>query len=406
MMTRRITPSREAPMIDRRTFSMLAAAALASGAAARFAAAQAAGRPMAEGADEPPPIRPLKILVLGGTGFLGPALVTSAEQRGHELTLFLRGRTNPGLFPTIERIIGDRDPKVGEGVEGLKGDRRWDVVIDNSGYYPRHVGASASLLADRADRYLFVSTISVYAAHDTPGADEDAPLATMDDPSIESMGPRFEYYGPLKVLCEKAVESAFGDRACIIRPGYIVGRGDSTGRFTYWPLRVRLAHSDGGAVAAPGAPSDPVQQVDVRDLAHWMILCAERSTRGTFNATSAMDQFTFGSVLAACRKVTGSQAPVEWIDPDFLQAHAQRTGRGIGFPIWAPPSGPTAGLHQTSTARARKAGLRIRPLEETITDLLTWYDALEPDVRARQTAPGPPREVELALLDAWNKRDR
>ena len=391
-------------MIDRRTFSLLAASTLLAGAASRLSTGQEGGRPMAEGADEPPPIRPLKILILGGTGFIGPALVEIARERGHELTLFNRGRTRSELFPEIERIFGDRDPKVGDGLKGLEGDRRWDVVIDNSGYYPRHVAASASLLADRADRYLFVSTISVYASHDTPGRDEDDELGTMEDETIESMGPGGQYYGPLKVLCEQAVTKAFGDRACLVRPGYIVGPGDPTGRFSYWPLRVRDAGADGGAVAVPGAPEDPVQFIDVRDLTRWMILCAERSVRGTFNATSSLDMFTMQDVLSACRKVTGSEQPAEWIDTEFLNEHAQKTGRPASFPIYAPPTGPTAGLHQTSTARALKAGLRIRPLEETIRDLLAWYDGLDEQERARITAPGISREAELALLEAWRAR--
>ena len=391
-------------MIDRRTFSLLAASTLLAGAASRLTKAQEGARPMAEGADEPPAIRPLKILILGGTGFIGPAMVTIARERGHELTLFNRGRTRAELFPEIERILGNRDPKVGEGLKGLEGDRRWDVVIDNSGYYPRHVGASASLLADRAERYLFVSTISVYAAHDTPDRDEDAELGIMEDASIESMGSRGEYYGPLKVLCEQAVTKSFGDRACLIRPGYIVGPGDPTGRFTYWPLRVREAGRDGHAVAVPGAPEDPVQFIDVRDLTRWMILCAERSVRGTFNATSSLGMFTMQDVLSACRKVTGSDQPAEWIDVEFLGEHAQKTGRPAAFPIYAPPTGPTAGLHRTSTARALKAGLRIRPLEETVRDLLAWYDALDPQERARLTDPGISREAELALLEAWRAR--
>jgi 2'-hydroxyisoflavone reductase len=206
---------------------------------------------------------PKRILILGGTGFLGPAIVEAAEKRGHTLTLFNRGKTRPGLFPHIEKRQGDRDPNKGEGIKSLE-TGEWDAVIDDSGYYPRMVGASARLLAPRVGQYIFISSVSAYKEPSPIGGDETAPLAVLADPLVEEMGKSFENYGGLKAACEAAAEAALPGRTTVVRPGFIVGPDDPTGRFTYWPARF----DKGGEIAVPGAPTDPLQLIDVRDLAN------------------------------------------------------------------------------------------------------------------------------------------
>jgi 2'-hydroxyisoflavone reductase len=215
-----------------------------------------------------------RILILGGTGFLGPATVEAARARGHRLTLFNRGKTRPGLFPEIETLHGDRDPKLGEGLKALEG-RQWDAVIDNSGYFPRQVAASAKLLAPNVKQYIFISSISVYADNATEGQDESGKLATTPDPTVEKVTE--QTFGPLKALCEKACQEALPGHTAVVRPGYIVGPDDPSGRFTYWPVRI----DRGGEVLAPGAPSDPVQFIDVRDLGAWLITIIEQGTMGS-----------------------------------------------------------------------------------------------------------------------------
>src|SRR5205807_6710007 len=189
-----------------------------------------------------------RILILGGTGFLGPATVEAAVARGHQLTLFNRGKTRPGLFPNVETLLGDRDPQKGEGLNALR-NRKWDAVIDNSGFFPREVSASAKLLAPNAQQYIYISSISAYADNSTEGQDETAKLATTPDPTVETITETT--YGPLKALSEKAAADVFSGRTAIVRPGFIVGPDDPSGRFTYWPVRI----DRGGEVFAPGAPS-------------------------------------------------------------------------------------------------------------------------------------------------------
>ncbi|MBI4880171.1 MAG: SDR family oxidoreductase [Planctomycetes bacterium] len=337
----------------------------------------------------------LKILILGGTGFIGPHEVDAALQRGHEVTLFNRGKRNPGLFPELETLLGDRDPDKDEGLKALEG-RSWDVVIDNSGYYPRHVKASAELLAPSVRQYIFISSISAYADNSTEGQDETAVVATMPDPAREDMGENYEYYGALKALCEQAAQEAMQGRATIVRPGYIVGPGDYSHRFTYWPLRVR----GGGEVAVPGDPEDPVQVIDGRDLAEWVVHLAEENTTGVFNACGPAARLTMKEVVGASKRVTGSDATFTWLDLAFLEGQS-----GVNFPIWSPHSGATKGDHCWSNARAIEVGLTFRPLETTIKDLLTWFDEQPEELRTKVMA-NIPRKNEPALLEAWRAREK
>jgi len=330
-----------------------------------------------------------RILILGGTGFLGPATVETAASRGHEVTLFNRGRTRPGLFPGIETLLGDRDPDKGEGLNALR-NRKWDAVIDNSGYFPRQVSASARLLAGNAGQYIFISSISAYADNSIEYQDESAKLATTADPTVEKVTE--ETFGPLKVLCEKAAAASFPNRATIVRPGYIVGPDDPSGRFTYWPVRI----DRGGEVLVPGAPSDPVQIIDVRDLGAWLITLVEQGTTGTFNATGPKDPLAWGDLLQACRKATPTAHSLTWAAGDWI--HRERPDV---FPIWAPFMGNTKGFHTWKNTRAIKAGLKFRPFAETAADTLRWYKS-QPE-GGRTKLAGPPSAIEAQLLAKWKQ---
>lgn len=334
------------------------------------------------------------ILVLGGTGFLGPAFVTAAQARGHKLTLFNRGKTRPELFPDVEKLHGDRDPLKGEGLKALEG-RSFDAVLDTSGYYPRMVRASAELLAPHSGQYIFISSGSAYAKNDTPGADETAETATLADPNVETMGKNFENYGGLKRACEVATEKAFGGRATIVRPGYIVGPEDRTDRYVYFPLRF----DKGGEMLAPGSPEDPLQIIDVRDLAEWLVLLVERNTTGTFNAVGPSEKpWTMGEMFAACKEATGKDTKLTWVPGEFLLKNGE-DGEGA-LPIWAPAFGAYAGMHRRSNARAVKAGLRFRSPVVTTKDALAWFQAL-PEERRNKLHAGLPAEREAELLKLW-----
>jgi 2'-hydroxyisoflavone reductase len=324
-----------------------------------------------------------RILILGSTGFLGPATIEAAQARGHEITMFNRGRTRPGLFPNVEALLGDRDPKIGEGLNALR-NRKWDAVIDNSGYFPRTVGASAQLLAPNAGHYLFISSISVYADNVTENQDERGKLATTSDPSVEKITD--ETYGPLKALSEKAAQEAFPGRATIVRPGYIVGPDDPSGRFTYWPVRI----DRGGEVLIPGAPTDPVQIIDVRDLGAWLVTLVENGTFGTFNAAGPQDRLAWGDLVAACSKAISTKHTLTWVPGEWIRREANEA-----FPIWAPYLADTRGFHTWSNARAIKAGLKFRPVAETAADTLKWYKSQPADGRTKLAGPPTAKEAEL-----------
>ncbi len=334
----------------------------------------------------------MNILILGGTVFLGRALVGAAMDRGHKLTLFNRGTSNPGLFPEVEQLIGDRQ----SDLSALNA-RRWDAVIDTCGYFPRVVRASAELLAGAVDHYTFISTESVYADVSQIGVDESAPVGTLADESVEEI--TGETYGPLKALCEQAVLSAMPGRALIIRPGLIVGPYDKSDRFTYWPWRI----AQGGEVLAPGRPQRGIQFVDVRDLAEWIIRLVETRQTGIFNADGLPDAINMVTLLDACQVAGGGNARLTWVSEDFLLA--EQVGMWIEMPLWIPESDPSgAGFFAISVKKALDSGLTYRPLAETVADTLAWAQTRPVD-HAWRAGLKPEREAEL--LAKWrNTRSR
>lgn len=333
------------------------------------------------------------ILILGGTAFLGPAVVAAAQARGHTVTLFNRGKTRPELFPNVEKLHGDRDPNKGDGLKALAG-RKWDAVIDNSGFYPRMVRASAELLAPNVKQYLFISSVSVYASDKTPNEDESAVTAKLADPNVETLGKELEFYGALKRACEEAAEKAMPGRVANIRPGYIVGPEDRSDRFTYWPFRF----DKGGEMLAPGNPTDPFQVIDVRDLAEWMVHVVETGTMGIYNAVGPGVPWTMGGVIDTCRKVTGKDTKVTWVPADFLEKNGEKGDASI--PIWMPPSGTTAGAHLRKYDKAVKAGLKFRPVEVTVRDTLEWIKS-QPQERIAKFRGGLKADREKELLALW-----
>jgi 2'-hydroxyisoflavone reductase len=340
-----------------------------------------------------PARRPLRILILGGTRFLGLHMTQYALDRGHRLTFFNRGRTNTDRFPQIERIKGDRNGELG----GLAG-REWDAVIDNSGYVPRHVRLAAQMLRASVPHYLFVSTLSVYVGFASANA-EDSPLGTLAAPATETVDGAT--YGPLKALCETAARDAYGaGNTTILRPGLIVGPDDNTDRFTYWPARA----TRGGRFIAPGKPADPIQLIDARDLAAFAIETLERRVTGTFNAVSAPSRFTMGelideSVAAARSTVVIADAPQPvWVPADFLAA--QKILPWSDMPVWVPSEGETAGFAATTMQRAAVAGLRIRPLADTVRDTLRWHRQ-RPTAEQTTLKAGLAAEREAAVLAAF-----
>jgi len=303
----------------------------------------------------------VKLLVLGGTVFLGRHLVEAALARGDEVTIFNRGRTAPGLFPEVERLTGDRDGSL-SALEG----RTWDAVVDTSGFVPRVVRQSAELLADAAGVYCFVSSISVYTDF-TSGPDETSDVEGLDDPATEDVDAA---YGGLKAACEDVVRSIYAERALAVRPGLIVGPHDPTGRFTYWPVRV----ARGGEVLAPAPPARGVQVIDVRDLASWMLELVARREGGTLNGVAAPT--TFGELLAACAEHASAPTELAWVDESFLLE--RNVAPWTELPLWIP--GPNAAGHaDVSTARAFASGLSPRPLPATVADTLAWARTLRGD---------------------------
>ena len=358
----------------------------------------------------------MHILVLGGTVFLGRHIVDAALAGGHKVTLLNRGRSGAGFYPQCEQLVGDRDGDL----SALNG-RRFDAVIDTSGYLPGQVERSAGLLADTVERYVFVSSGSVYAEPVPHGADESAPLATLGaHPADELSGPA---YGALKALCEQAAEARMPGRVLALRAGLIVGPHDKSERYTYWPRRM----ARGGEVLAPGPGSRPVQYIDARDLALWILHCLANGTAGTFNVAGPGEQHDFAAMLAACGQASRApeqqtqsdqpepspsslpQPSVTWVDEEFLLD--QEVGPWLELPLWLPAG--SDGLMQMDCSRAIAAGLRCRPPAETAADTLAW-DQSRTDERGVTVSSlsgatlqvGLRAEREAELLEAWHGRSR
>jgi 2'-hydroxyisoflavone reductase len=321
----------------------------------------------------------VKLLVLGGTEFLGRALVEAALTRGHEVTLFNRGRTNPELFPDAEKLRGDR------AVDPLPSGR-WDALVDTSGNLPAIVRRAAEALRDSVERYVFVSTISVYADLST-GPSEDSDRAELGEMPSDEMLPGYENYGALKALCEDVVTEVFGDRALIVRPGLIVGPHDPTGRFTYWPHRI----ARGGEFLVPAPPEETVQIVDVRDLGDWMVDLAEREESGAFNATHP--GLPWSELVESCLRVSAAEGTPVWVDSSFLAD--QGVGEWMELPLWL--SDPDSlGMMNADVSRALDAGLTFRPLDDTVRGTLELADTTN--------AAGLAPTREQKLIEAWRAR--
>ncbi len=326
----------------------------------------------------------MKLLILGGTIFLGRALAQQAGQEGHEVTLFNRGHSNPTLVEGVEHIQGDRKTDL-----DLLSSRSWDAVIDTCGYLPSDLTLSVQALRDCTPHYTFISTIAVYADATQP-AHELSPLAVVlpdSDPTIVTA----ETYGALKALCEEELRQNWPSKALIIRPGLIVGPHDPSDRFTYWVKRL----AQGGEVLAPGTPDQPVQLIDVRDLAHWILCLVEQQQTGIFNATGPASVLTMGEVLDACHHLSQREASLTWVTEAFLLAQAVKPWSDL--PLWLPIHEGALGFYRTNCQKALAQGLTFRTLSETVTDTLAWAQN-----HTLQKA-GISLTREAALLQAWRE---
>jgi len=341
----------------------------------------------------------MKLLVLGGTRFLGRHLVDAAIAAGHDVTIFTRGVTpSPWTDAPIVHLVGDRDPRKGQGLTALDAGE-WDAAIDLSGYVPRSVAASAHALVTRVAHYTFVSSMSVYADSSRPDLDESTPVATLEDPASEEV---MAHYGPLKARCEDEIRSAFGERALIVRPGLIVGSHDPSDRFAYWVARFLLPEELGARpseAVVPAPPSRPIQLIDARDLARWMLDATVARIGGTFNASSPPRLWTMGSLvdtLVQCTPLAANPVTPRWIDEAELAEHGITPWTEL--PLWIPATdAESAGFMEFSSARALAHGLTIRPLAETIDDTAAWLAARKQESAWRNVLSA---DKERALLSA------
>jgi len=334
--------------------------------------------------------QPLRILILGGTGFIGPYQVQYALDRKHSVTLFNRGKTNSTLFPKVPRLIGDRN--LPDGHDALR-KGSWDVVIDNPTANPTWVRGAGEALKGRVGHYMFVSTISVFSDNSKP-LDENGPL---NAPSDIDAPFNAQTYGRNKVRCESEAKNQFGDNVTIVRPGLIVGPGDLSDRFSYWPVRI----DKGGEILAPGTPNDPVQYVDAQDLCQWIVRLAESRTMGIFNATGPKTPTTIAEMLYGIKAVTTSNATFTWVPAEFL---AQKQVRAWSdMPVWVPPMGPTAGFARVNCNKAYNAGLTFRPLADTAKDTLTWYHG-RPAAEQEKARAGLAPDKEKTVLAEWHAK--
>ena len=381
-------------MTTRRNFlqtSVVAGGALGLG---MLTAERAHGRPVQEAG------KSLRILILGGTAFTGPFQIKYALERGHEVTIFTRGRTEPTtnaeVFDHVEKLVGDR----ADNLEALKG-REWDAVIDNSSSIPGWTQASAELLKGRVETYLYTSSVSVYADNSKIGITEDDAVATIDPTDVEQVTSPQQItganYGALKALCEEAAREAFPDGAIIVRPHLIVGPGDRSDRWTYWPVRV----ARGGEVLAPGTPDDPVQYIDCRDLAEFDIRLVETRQLGTYSGVGPLSHLTFGGMLQGIRAVVSNEISFTWVDAEFLSKHEVRPWGEMT--AWLPPVGEYAGFSMLDNSRSVAAGLEYRPLAVTAKDTLDWWWTL-PEERRAEPQAGLAAEKEERVRAEWHSR--
>ena len=327
----------------------------------------------------------MRILMIGGTRFVGKHIVTAALAAGHEVSVFHRGRTGPDLFPEIEHLTGDRDADMSAIATGT-----WDATIDTCGYFPRQVHTLADALGERGGQYTYISSMSVYAPPPGPGLTEDSALVELADPTVEQVTD--ETYGGLKVLCEHAARERHGADAFIVRPTYVIGPDDYSWRFPTWVTRI----ARGGVVLAPGPADYPSQYIDGRDMAEWVVDMVSRNVGGTFHATGPTAQFTWGEQLETIVNAVGPDGTVlEWVDAKFL---LDRGVEGGQLPLWAGDD-PDRWVMAGDPSAAFANGLRMRPLADTVRDTLAWA--------TEQTQPAssgldPGREHEL--LEAWASR--
>jgi 2'-hydroxyisoflavone reductase len=337
---------------------------------------------------------PLRILILGGTGFIGPYQVHYAVARGHQVTVFNRGRSHAELPAGVEQLIGDRN----DDLRALEG-RDWDVVIDNPTTLPKWIADIGPILQDRTRHYVFISSVSVYADTSVEGMDEDTPLLPYegDEDPMSITRVTGALFGPLKALSEREAERWFPGRTTIVRPGLIVGPGDPTGRFTYWPVRIER----GGDVMAPGHGGDPVQIIDARDLSEWIIRLVEQGDVGTYNAVGPLSRLSMAEMLHGIRAVVSGSTPVRfhWVDADFLAAQEVRPWQHM--PVWVPVGEDNAGWSAVSIERAVATGLTFRPLATTAVDTLRWWHDLPGERRNAPSSFGISAEREAEVLAAW-----
>lgn len=387
----------------RDALKLTALGTLAAGLGPRAGAGETQAAPPAN--PEPAPLpeaapKPLRILILGGTGFTGPHQVRYALSRGHKLTLFNRGR-RPKKWPgEVEELVGDRN--VAGSLDVLKG-REWDVCIDNPTTLPFWVRDAGQVLKGKVGQYVFISTLSVYASEKEPGADETAPVLpykgadAMQETQATLMKNVEGLYGPLKALSEREAEKWFPGIATVIRPTLIVGPGDESDRFTYWPVRL----DKGGDVLAPGDGTDPVQWVDARDLAEWTIRMVEARTTGTFNAAGPGFEMPVSEMLLGVKAATTAGARLHFVPVSFLSE--QKVSPWGDMPAWVPADAENAGFARRSNKRGIAAGLTFRPLAQTALDTLAWWKSLPAERRATLRAGIKP-EREQQVLAAWKAK--
>ncbi len=331
----------------------------------------------------------LRVLVLGGTGYIGPHLVEHARARGHTITLFNRGQSKPGLFPSVEKLVGDRS--VPGGLETLRG-RQWDVVYDLNPAQPSWIVDAIAMLKSRVSRYVFVSSTAAYRDFTQSYPDETFPvqdLAPLSGPDAPKAT-----YGQKKARGEQLVMDAFGAGGTVVRPGLIVGPGDLTDRFTYWPVRIER----GGEILAPGTPTDPAQWIDVRDLTEWMVRLAEQGTGGIFNAVGPRTVCGIGELLYGIKACYSNDAHFTWVPQPFLSEQKVRSWGDM--PVWSYTGASTVAFCTSVIEKAKAAGLTFRSLEETVRAAMTWYHA-RPAAEQEKLRAGMSAEREREVLALW-----